>query len=156
MKRIESCPSIVDSVSFFDNDANIADSFHADLAPLPTEPINSLDSGARWKHTVRLPRSRSRCADLPVPRAVPEYAAVDVDSIKREAPAGGDPPRKDAKALTAEERKQRRCGQPRELLCRPSPASPPARCVPLSPMLLPLFAGSRATGWRQSAPTTDG
>ena len=46
MKRIESCPSIVDSVSFFDNDANIADSFHADLAPLPAAPINNLDSGA--------------------------------------------------------------------------------------------------------------
>ena len=29
MKRIESCPSIVDSVSFFDNDANIADQYCA-------------------------------------------------------------------------------------------------------------------------------
>jgi hypothetical protein len=38
MKRIESCPSIVDSVSFFDNDTHIADSFHADLTPLPASP----------------------------------------------------------------------------------------------------------------------
>ena len=38
MKRIESCPSIVDSVSFFDNDTSIADSFHADLTPLPASP----------------------------------------------------------------------------------------------------------------------
>ena len=44
MKRIESCPSIVDSVSFFDYDTSIADSFHADLTPLPGSP--SLHPGA--------------------------------------------------------------------------------------------------------------
>ena len=44
MHRIESCPSIVDSVSFFDYDTSIADSFHADLTPLPGSP--SLHPGA--------------------------------------------------------------------------------------------------------------
>lgn len=60
MKRIESCPSIVDSVSFFDNDANIADSFHADLAPLPARPHDAglhLHSGALPRFPSRFPRA---------------------------------------------------------------------------------------------------
>ncbi len=115
MKRIESCPSIVDSVSFFDNDTYIADSFHADLAPLPASPGDAglqLHPGAL--RAICLPAGAwhpSRFHSLtPLPRrTVPEHTEIDVAA----APASS--PRKDkkeasGKALSAEDRKQRRCG----------------------------------------------
>ena len=136
MKRIESCPSIVDSVSFFDNDANIADSFHADLAPLPARPHGTglhLHSGALPSVPLALSKTTQSltcllCGTVPehnefggdAGRAMSQQVAQPVAQEATSSRAGTG--RKDTKALTAEERKQRRCAYWR--LCAPSEPTP--------------------------------
>lgn len=110
MQRIESCPSIVDSVSFFDYDTSIADSFHADLTPLPGSP--PLHPGMSSCVPSFMSSVSSEMAGSPhtTRRTVPEHNELRTEPDGPDAASPAVSPRKDTgKALSAEERKQRRC-----------------------------------------------